>query len=243
MTDIKRVFFKEITQTDGNLAKVVLLPVSLLFHSIVIAFFLVYPIMSTGEMPKIENYSVRLLSMPKLDAPGIRRGRISGIKKKDDIKRRTPKKEIVNNMVAPHDIPEDIEIPDVFPDISNLDGTVKGGIEDDIFDLYGDPNGMGTGSTIPLTVKNVIKSPRLVKKVPPVYPSVALRARREADIVLEAVTDIYGKVKSVRVFRGDPLLNEAAVNAIMQWIYEPYIINGMPKPVKFTVTISFRLKR
>ena len=89
----------------------------------------------------------------------------------------------------------------------------------------------------------MVRSPRLIKKIAPVYPQLALKARREANIILEAVTDIYGKVKKVRIVSGDFLLNEAAVNAIKQWIYEPYIINGIPQPVKFTVTISFRLKR
>jgi len=47
----------------------------------------------------------------------------------------------------------------------------------------------------------------------------------------------------VRIISGDPFLNDAAVKAIRQWIYEPYIINGIPQAVKFTVKINFRLNR
>ncbi len=88
-----------------------------------------------------------------------------------------------------------------------------------------------------------VKEPTLIKKVKPVYPPVALRARIQHNVVLEAVTDIYGRVKNVRVVSGHPLLNQAAVNAIRQWVYEPYIFNGIPKPVKFTVIIKFNLQR
>jgi TonB family protein len=62
-------------------------------------------------------------------------------------------------------------------------------------------------------------------------------------VKIEASTDIYGRVVNVNVLKGHPLLRKAAAHAVKQWVYEPYIINGMPKPVKFTVNIHFRLQK
>ena len=84
--------------------------------------------------------------------------------------------------------------------------------------------------------------PKLIKQVKPTYPQVALTARIQGVGVVEAVTDIYGRVRQTRIITGHPLLNDAAVAAVKQWIYEPYIINGIPKPVIFTVTVTFSLQ-
>lgn len=86
-----------------------------------------------------------------------------------------------------------------------------------------------------------IKKPKLIKKVDPKYPKEAVDKGIEGKVVLEAVTGIYGIVREVEVVEGDAVLNKAAVEALKQWVYEPYIINGAPKPVRFTVVMNFRL--
>ncbi|MBU1198831.1 MAG: energy transducer TonB, partial [Nanoarchaeota archaeon] len=61
-------------------------------------------------------------------------------------------------------------------------------------------------------------------------------------VILEATTDIYGKVQRVKVLRSvDPLLDKAAIDAVKQWVYEPYLDNGKPRGVIFTVTVRFKL--
>jgi protein TonB len=60
-------------------------------------------------------------------------------------------------------------------------------------------------------------------------------------VIIEATTDVYGRVADAKVVSGHPLLNGAAKAAIMQWLYEPYIINGVPRPVRFTVILTFKL--
>ena len=55
------------------------------------------------------------------------------------------------------------------------------------------------------------------------------------------MTDIRGRVIDVRVLRSIPLLDEAVVEAVRQWIYEPLLVNGRPRPVTFTVTVRFEL--
>lgn len=60
-------------------------------------------------------------------------------------------------------------------------------------------------------------------------------------MILESETDIYGKIVKTGIISGRPLLNRAAYDAVKKWIYKPYIINGIPKPARFTVNLVFRL--
>ena len=87
-----------------------------------------------------------------------------------------------------------------------------------------------------------IKPPKLIKKVEPFYPESAREAGIEGVVILEVTTDIYGKVKKVEMLRSIPELDQAAMDAVKQWIYEPMIIEGEPKGVIFTVTVTFRLQ-
>lgn len=84
--------------------------------------------------------------------------------------------------------------------------------------------------------------PRLIQRVNPVYPANALKAYIQGDVVLEVENDIKGNVKKVKAISGHPLLIRAAVQAVKKWKYEPYMIDGEPKPVIFTEIVSFRRK-
>lgn len=87
-----------------------------------------------------------------------------------------------------------------------------------------------------------IKPPRLLKKVEPKYPEEARKAGVEGVVILSVRTDKKGNIENVMVLRSIPLLNEAAIDAIKQWKYEPLILDGKPCPVVFTVTVVFKLK-
>jgi TonB family protein len=66
-----------------------------------------------------------------------------------------------------------------------------------------------------------VKPPKLIKEVPPVYPDIAAQARVEGVVIIEATTDTYGRVAEVKVLRSVPLLDQAAVDAVRQWVYDP----------------------
>jgi len=95
----------------------------------------------------------------------------------------------------------------------------------------------------PVKALGSIKPPTLIKQVEPVYPKIAAEARVEGIVILEATTDIYGRVASVKVLRSIPLLDQAAMDAVRQWVYEPMVINGKPREVIFTVTVRFGLNK
>ena len=81
----------------------------------------------------------------------------------------------------------------------------------------------------------------LVKKVAPEYPLDAKILRLEGTVVLRAVIDKTGEVSSVFALSGPPLLESAAVEAVKQWQYRPFSMNGQPVEVETTVEIVFAL--
>jgi TonB family protein len=87
-----------------------------------------------------------------------------------------------------------------------------------------------------------VKLPKVIKEVHPIYPKEARKAGVSGTVILGVRTDIYGRVTEVKVLRSIPLLDKPAVEAVKQWVYEPYIIEGEPSPVVFSVRVSFRLR-
>jgi protein TonB len=93
----------------------------------------------------------------------------------------------------------------------------------------------------PVRVGDGIKEPVKLKHVPPVYPDIAARANVQGAVVLDCTVSPQGRVTAVTVVRGVPLLNEAAISAVRQWIYTPTLKDGAPVPVLMTVTVRFGL--
>jgi len=81
----------------------------------------------------------------------------------------------------------------------------------------------------------------LVHDVPPQYPPEAGRARIEGTVVLMALIGRDGIVQDVRVESGLPILAQAAIDAVRQWRYKPYMIDGEPVEVDSRITINFTL--
>ena len=86
-----------------------------------------------------------------------------------------------------------------------------------------------------------IKEPKKVHSVNPAYPDIAKQARVQGIVILECTISPQGKVTDVKVLRGIPLLDQAAIDAVKQWVYTPTLLNGVPVPVIMTVTVNFKL--
>ena len=95
----------------------------------------------------------------------------------------------------------------------------------------------------PMRLHSGMQAPRKVFNADPIYPQIAQRAQVGGIVILEAVIDARGRVESVRVLRSLPLLDQAAVDAVKQWIFTPALLNGTPVPVVMTVTVNFELSR
>jgi TonB family protein len=87
------------------------------------------------------------------------------------------------------------------------------------------------------------QKPKLVKRVDPKYPEEAIKAEIQGNVVIEATTDTKGHVLQAKVIEGHPMLNTAALEAIKQWQYEVYYLEGEPTPVTFTVVMKFNLDK
>jgi TonB family protein len=93
----------------------------------------------------------------------------------------------------------------------------------------------------PVRVGQGIAEPAKLRHVPPVYPPEAIQARIQGVVILECTIGAEGNVVRVDVLRGVELLNEPAIEAVKQWRYSPTLLNGVPVPVKMTVTVNFKL--
>ncbi|HYG98263.1 MAG TPA: energy transducer TonB [Terriglobales bacterium] len=81
----------------------------------------------------------------------------------------------------------------------------------------------------------------LQKQVKPTYPSLAKQARIQGQVVLQAVIGKDGKVQNLQVVSGHPMLAGAALDAVKQWRYKPYFLNGEPVEVETNITVNFSL--
>jgi TonB family protein len=93
----------------------------------------------------------------------------------------------------------------------------------------------------PVRIGGHIKPPVKVRDVKPVYPPVALESRVQGVVIIEIVVDTAGFVSDGKILRGQPLLDEAALDAVRQWQFQPTVLNGVPVPVIMTVTVNFTL--
>jgi len=87
-----------------------------------------------------------------------------------------------------------------------------------------------------------LQEPRKVRHVAPAYPPLAIAARVQGRVVLDCVIDEGGRIASVTVLSGNPLLDEAAAAAVRQWRYTPTLLNGVVVSVLLTVTVDFTLR-
>jgi protein TonB len=93
-----------------------------------------------------------------------------------------------------------------------------------------------------LRVGGDIRPPVKIRDVRPVYPEIARSARVQGMVIIEATIDETGHVANARLLRSIPLLDEAALTAVRQWIFTPTRLNGEPTSVIMTVTVQFTLQ-
>jgi TonB family protein len=91
----------------------------------------------------------------------------------------------------------------------------------------------------PVRVGGNIKPPAKTKDARPIYPEDALAAKVQGVVIMEVTIDPQGLVSDARVLRSVPLLDQAAVDAVSQWEFQPTLVNGTPVPVIMTVTVNF----
>ncbi|MFZ0818214.1 MAG: energy transducer TonB [Candidatus Sulfotelmatobacter sp.] len=145
------------------------------------------------------------------------------------------------------------EIPsagdDSLPSVAEFGGPNAGGA------VTGDPRGMpnlfgGSQPVLPIATPAARIAPlrvshisegNLVRKILPTYPALARSARIQGQVVLQAVISKQGTIENLKVLTGHPMLVPAAIEAVRQWRYRPYILNNEPVEVETQITVNFSL--
>jgi protein TonB len=81
----------------------------------------------------------------------------------------------------------------------------------------------------------------LIRKIQPAYPPLARQARIQGQVLLQAVISKDGSIENLRLISGHPMLAPAALDAVKQWKYKPYFLNGEPVEVETQITVIFSL--
>jgi protein TonB len=81
----------------------------------------------------------------------------------------------------------------------------------------------------------------LIQQVRPAYPALAIAARVQGPVILNALISRGGTIENLRVVSGHPMLAQAAIEAVRQWRYRPYLLNGEPVEVETQITVNFTL--
>jgi protein TonB len=159
-------------------------------------------------------------------------------------------------LVAPKVIPKDVKIikEDAEPDMGavGMTGGVPGGVAGGSMGgvLGGVIGGMGGAppppkpkQTGPLRVGGNVQAARILNRVQPMYPPLARQTRISGTVRLHAIISKDGSIQQLEVMSGHPLLQQAALDAVRQWRYQPTLLNGDPVEVDTTIDVIFSLNQ
>ena len=240
--------FQDLIDSDSDSGKHgtrqgLTLPVSIAVHAIVLVFVVVVPLLTSEELPEptsaVRAFFVEPAAPPPPPPPPPPPAPKAATPPK------TPPKPVTEEpkFVAPVEVPEEVK-PEEGLDLG-VEGGVAGGVEGGVPGgvVGGVVGGLPEAPPPPQAVRvgGQIKEPKQIKRVQPVYPDIAKQARVQGVVILEATISPQGKVTDVKILRGIPLLDQAAVEAVRQWVYSPTLLNGVPVPVIMTVTVNFKL--
>src|SRR5581483_1473451 len=95
-------------------------------------------------------------------------------------------------------------------------------------------------SSKPLTISHLDEG-QIIWRVLPTYPPLARTARIQGSVILHALISRAGTIEQLQVLSGHPMLARAAIDAVRQWRFRPYMLNGEPIEVETQITVNFFL--
>jgi protein TonB len=221
--------------------------ISILLHSALILSVAILPLLFYDALPSqeaLKAFFVAPLEMapPPPPPPPPPAGARAVVRQAPTVQVQQPQ-----GFVAPIEVPSEIK-PEEGLDLG-VEGGVPGGVEGGVPGgvVGGVVGGLPTEAPPPpakvVRIGGQIKEPKKIRDVKPVYPDLAVQSRVSALVILEAEVDTRGHVKGVKILRGHPLFDEAAMEAVRQWRYQPLLLNGEPTGFVLTVTINFNLQQ
>ena len=158
-------------------------------------------------------------------------------------------------LMQPKVIPKEVKIikEEAEPDMgSGAVGGVPGGVAGGSMGgvLGGVIGGMSTAPpppkpkpTGPVRVGGNVQAARIINRVQPIYPPLARQTRISGVVRLHAIISKDGTIQQLEVISGHPLLQQAALDAVRQWRYQPTLLNGEPVEVDTTIDVIFSLNQ
>jgi protein TonB len=231
-----RDLFGDVTRPSISIGnrKWYTVPLSLFTHSLAVALVIALPLLAPAVMPSVfaegPTWTVPFNPPPPPPPPAPR------------LAERLPQP-VTDTAVlvdAPNGItPEKPQPQGGFEDAQPGPGIVRG---DPGVVLAPPPSPPPSKPPDPVRPGGQIRPPQRTHDVRPVYPPLALAARVQGTVIIEATIGVDGRVINARVLRSVQLLDQAALDAVRQWEYVPTTLNGVPVPVIMSVTVTFTLQ-
>lgn len=225
---------------------------SFIFNCVAIGVMLILPLAFTEELPKAQLLTF-LVAPPPPPAPPPPAAAIAKVTHQiqTDVLStgalRTPTK-----IPSKVEMIKEDEAPPPMPAGGGVVGGVVGGIPGG--QLGGVIGGIVNSTSnmaivpkfVPVTPQRVrisqgVTRGLLIHRVEPVYPPLAKAARVQGEVLLSAVISSNGEIQNLQLVSGHPMLVPAAMAAVKQWRYKPYLLNGQPVEVETTINVSFVL--
>jgi protein TonB len=152
-----------------------------------------------------------------------------------------------NQLTAPTKIPHNIvqvtekEAPPSNFGVAGMEG--MGGSGGVMGSMFGSGNAPKVQAAAPkkVNISAGVSTGLLIQKTTPVYPPIAKAARVSGTVVLQATISKTGTIQNLKVMSGPAMLQQAALDAVRQWRYRPYLLNNEPVEVDTTVNVVFTL--
>jgi protein TonB len=159
---------------------------------------------------------------------------------------------INQTLVAPRAIPRQIlnvdesaPPPQIFTNGTGVPGGTGSGDPRGVLSSLGNSSPASMPAPPPPVANHVrvsrMMEGNLIRRVDPAYPAMARLARVQGQVVLSAIINKEGKIDRMQVLSGHPMLVQAAVEAVKQWRYKPYVLNDEPVEVETQITVNFFL--
>jgi periplasmic protein TonB len=220
---------------------------SFIFQCILLAFMALLPLMFTEALPKAQLLTFLIAPPPPPPPPPPAAPMVKVVRETD----------VLNNgtLRTPSRIPQKVEMikeeeaPPPAPTggvVGGIPGGIPGG---QLGGVIGGIISSTSMATVPklepvkrIRVSQGVTQGLLVRKIQPPYPTIALAARITGVVELKAVIGKDGNIKELQALSGPPLLIPAAIDAVKQWHYRPYLLNGEAVEVETSVTVTFRFE-
>lgn len=223
---------------------------SFVFNCVAIGVMLIIPLLFTEDLPKAQLLTFLVAPPPPPPPPPPAAAQVQKV-----VRQLETDVLSTGGLRTPTKIPTKVEMikEDVAPPPMAATGGVIGGIGVPGGQMGGVIGGIVNSAAnvavpkfVPVVPQRVrisqgVTKGLLIHRVEPTYPTLARAARVQGEVVLSAVIDTNGQITNLQLVSGHPMLVPAALEAVRQWRYKPYLLNGTPVEVETTITVIFSL--